>query len=114
MDFRCSYNYSEEERITGVAWYKGAKKGENWIRLKLADFPSLHNRSEYLGDSQHDCSLAIHDLRESDTGYYYFHFHTNAYGRRSKTSVYLSVTGKMTVNSVSPFLLFLTSIFFFS
>lgn len=113
VNFRCSYNYSEEETVTGMAWYKGAEKGANWIRLKLADFPSLHSRSEYLGDMQHDCSLAIHDLQENDMGYYYFHFDTNAYGRRSKMSVHLSVTGKITVNSVSPFLRFLTSIFFF-
>lgn len=113
VNFRCSYNYGEEETTTGVAWHKGTTKGANWIRLKLANFPSLHNRSEYLGDMQHDCSLAIHDLQEIDTGYYYFHFDTNAYGRRSKKPLYLSVTGKITVNSVSPFLRFLTSIFLF-
>lgn len=106
VDFRCSYNYSEDETITGVAWYRGVQKDLRWIRLKLADFPSLHNRSEYLGDMQHNCSLAIHDLQENDTGHYYFHFDTDAYGRRTKTSVYLSVTGKITVPSVSPFLLF--------
>lgn len=112
VNFRCSYNYSEEETITGVTWYKGVQKGANWSRLRLADFPSLHSRSEYLGDMQHNCSLAIHNLQENDTGHYYFRFDTNAYGRRSKTSVYLSVTGKITMNSVSPFLHFLTSIFF--
>ncbi|TWW79559.1 hypothetical protein D4764_10G0005890 [Takifugu flavidus] len=41
---------------------------------------------------QHKCGLAIHDLQENDTGHYYFHFDTDAYGRRSKTSVYLAVT----------------------
>lgn len=104
VDFRCSYNYSEDETITGVAWYKGGLKGVHWTRFKLTHVPSLHNRSEYLGDMQHNCSLAIHDLQENDSGHYYFHFDTDAYGRRSKTSVYLSVTGKMTVHSVSPFL----------
>lgn len=106
VDFRCSYNYSKDETITGVAWYKGGKKDVHWMRFKLADLPSLHSRSEYLGDMQHNCSLAIYDLQENDTGHYYFHFTTDRYGRRSKTSVYLSVTGKITVHSVSPCLLF--------
>lgn len=51
---------------------------------------------------QHNCCLALRDLQENDTGHYYFHFDTDAYGRRSKTSVYLSVTGKITADSVSP------------
>lgn len=104
--FRCSYNYSEDETVSGVAWYKGGLKGVHWVRFKLADLPSLHNRSEYLGDMEHNCGLAIHDLQENDTGHYYFHFDTDAYGRRSKTSVSLSVTGTINVQSVSPFLLF--------
>lgn len=102
VEFRCSYNYSESETVSDVAWYKGGEKSGHWIRVKLADLPSVHNRSVYLGDMQHNCSLAIHDLQENDTGHYYFHFDTDAYGRRSKTSVYLSVTGKTTTDSVSP------------
>lgn len=102
VEFRCSYNYSESEFVRDVAWYKGGEKSGRWIRVKLADLPSVHNRSVYLGDMQHKCSLAIHDLQENDTGHYYFHFDTDAYGRRSKTSVYLSVTGKITTDSVSP------------
>lgn len=109
--FRCSYNYGEDETITGVAWYRGGLNGLHWIRLKLADFPSLHKRSKYLGDMQHNCSLAIHDLQANDSGYYYFHFDSDAYGRRSKTSVYLSVAGKVTELSELAFLAFLSSIF---
>ncbi|XP_029694801.1 hemicentin-1-like isoform X2 [Takifugu rubripes] len=92
VEFRCSYNYSESEMVSDVAWSKGEKKSGRWIRVKLADLPSVHNRSVYLGDMQHKCGLAIHDLQENDTGHYYFHFDTDAYGRRSKTSVYLAVT----------------------
>uniref|UniRef100_H3BXV7 Ig-like domain-containing protein n=1 Tax=Tetraodon nigroviridis TaxID=99883 RepID=H3BXV7_TETNG len=90
--FRCFYNCSEDETVTDVAWYKGGQKDAQWIHFKLADVPLLHNRSEYLGDMRHDCSLAIHDVQQNDSGHYYFHFDTDAFGRRSKTSVYLSVT----------------------
>lgn len=96
VEFKCSYNYSENENVYAMAWHKGVEKNGNWSRVKLTDLPSFHNRTEYLGDMQHSCNLVIHDLQENDTGYYYFHFDTNLYGRRSKTSVYLSVAGKIT------------------
>ncbi len=98
--FRCSYNYSDGETVRNALWHKGQLKDGTWKRVKLADFPSYQNRLEYLGDHQHNCSLAIHDLQENDTGYYYFWFDTQMYGRHSKDSVYLSVTGKMIVHSV--------------
>lgn len=113
MYFRCFYNCSEDETVTDVAWYKGGQKDAQWIHFKLADVPLLHNRSEYLGDMRHDCSLAIHDVQQNDSGHYYFHFDTDAFGRRSKTSVYLSVTGKMTTYSAPSFMLFQPGIFFF-
>lgn len=93
VEFRCSYSYTDGETVLKAAWYKGELKDGRWIRVDLSDLPSYHNRSEYLGGLQHDCSLAIHDLQDNDTGHYYFRFDTETYGWRSRTSVHLSVTG---------------------
>uniref|UniRef100_A0A3Q3IQM8 Ig-like domain-containing protein n=1 Tax=Monopterus albus TaxID=43700 RepID=A0A3Q3IQM8_MONAL len=92
VEFSCSYNYSNGEIVSKTAWSKGQMKSGIWIRVALSDLPLYQNRSEYLGDQQHDCSLAIHDLQVEDTGHYYFWFDTNMYGRRSKTSLHLYVT----------------------
>ncbi|XP_059195417.1 B-cell receptor CD22-like [Centropristis striata] len=88
----CSYNYTDGETVENTAWYKGELKDGIWKRIALSDLSSYVNRSEYIGDLQHDCSLAIHDLRDNDTGHYYFRFDTEKYGRRSKTSVFLTIT----------------------
>nr|XP_043889269.1 B-cell receptor CD22-like isoform X2 [Solea senegalensis] len=92
VEFRCSYSYREGETVRKTTWYRGKLNGTIWTRVALSDFPSYESRSEYLGDWQHNCSLAIHDLQVNDTGYYYFRFDTDTYGFRSKKSVYLSVT----------------------
>lgn len=93
VNFRCTYNYSDGETVRKTTWHKGQLKGDTWTRVALSDLALYHNRTEHLGDLQHNCSLAIHDMQDNDTGYYYFRFDTNKYGRRSKESVYLSVTG---------------------
>lgn len=94
VEFRCSFEYQSGETVRKTVWYKGGLKNGTWTRVKLSDIPSYHNRSEYLGDQQHDCSLAIHDLQDDDSGYYYFRFDTETVGWHSKQSVSLSVTGK--------------------
>ncbi|KAK2844242.1 hypothetical protein Q5P01_010901 [Channa striata] len=90
--FRCTYNYTDGETATKTTWYKGAMKDGIWTRVRLSEFPSYDNRSEYLGDLQYNCSLALHELEANDTGYYYFRLDTDKYGWRSKKSVHLSVT----------------------
>lgn len=92
VTFRCIYNYTDGETVRKTGWYKGHLKNDIWKRVELSDLPSYHHRYEYLGDEQHNCSLAVHDLQVNDTGYYYFHFGTDTIGRRSKTSVYLTVS----------------------
>ncbi|TWW79560.1 hypothetical protein D4764_10G0005900 [Takifugu flavidus] len=77
VEFRCSYNYSESEMVSDVAWYKGEKK--------VAAGSVLNSQTSL------QSTTALYIL-ENDTGHYYFHFDTDAYGRRSKTSVYLAVT----------------------
>ncbi|XP_074539280.1 B-cell receptor CD22-like [Halichoeres trimaculatus] len=92
VEFRCSYSYKDGQTVRGTSWNKGESRNGTWVRVKLSDFPAYENRSEYVGDKQHDCSLVLHDLQLDDTGYYYFRFDTTKFGYRSKTSVYLSVT----------------------
>ncbi|XP_034409096.1 B-cell receptor CD22 [Cyclopterus lumpus] len=99
--FGCSYDYTAEETVQRTAWYKGELRNGLWTRVALSDLPSYRNRSEYLGDLRHDCGLAIHDLQVNDTGHYYFRFDTETYGRRSKGSVYLTVTVSLTELSAS-------------
>ncbi|XP_026228197.1 hemicentin-1-like isoform X2 [Anabas testudineus] len=92
VTFRCTYNYTAEETVLNHTWHKGLLKGDIWTRVELSELSSYHSRTEYLGDLHHNCSLAIHDVQDTDAGHYYFKFDTNKYGRRSKGSVYLSVT----------------------
>lgn len=77
-----------------TAWSKGEFINGAWARVEFSHLPAIDNRSQYLGDLQHDCSLSIRDLQENDTGYYYFRFDTDKLGWRSRKSVYLTVTGK--------------------
>uniref|UniRef100_UPI003AAF1405 B-cell receptor CD22-like isoform X1 n=1 Tax=Centroberyx gerrardi TaxID=166262 RepID=UPI003AAF1405 len=91
VEFRCSYEYPDGEVVNKTSWSKGATKDGRWTRTELSSLPSYQSRVEYLGDQQHNCSLAIYDLQDNDTGYYYFRFDTHDYGWRSKGSVYLSL-----------------------
>ncbi|XP_074510888.1 B-cell receptor CD22 isoform X1 [Sebastes fasciatus] len=102
VELSCSYNYTDGETVIKTAWYKGELKDGTWRRVELSDLPSYQNRSEYFGDQLHDCGLAIHDLQDSDSGHYYFRFDTETYGRRSKESVYLTVTDAELRASVYP------------
>ncbi|KAM9723066.1 B-cell receptor CD22 [Menidia menidia] len=92
VQFKCFYNYSDEETVRKTSWYKGEMKDGTMQRVSLSLIPSYQNRWIYRGDDQHNCSLELHDLQDSDTGYYFFRFDTNKYGWRSKGSLYLSVT----------------------
>ncbi|XP_029306763.1 B-cell receptor CD22 [Cottoperca gobio] len=92
VELRCSYNYTDGETVENTVWHKGELKNGTWRRVQLSDLPSYENRSEYFGDRQHNCGLAIHNLQDNDTGHYYFRFDTKTIGWRSKKSVYLTVT----------------------
>lgn len=96
VTFRCVYNYTAGETVRTTGWYKGRLENGVWKRVELSvDLLSYRHRYEYLGDQQHNCSLKVHDLQVNDTGYYYFHFGTDTIGMRSKTSVHLTVSGKV-------------------
>lgn len=90
---RCLYDYPDGHTVRTVTWSKGVSTNGQWTRVELSFLPALENRSDYLGDLQHDCRLALSELEESDSGYYYFRFDTDRLGWRSRSSVYLTVTG---------------------
>lgn len=90
---RCSYDYPDGQTVHRVTWSKGVLTNGTWARVELSLLPALQNRSDYLGDLQHDCRLALSELEESDSGYYYFRFDTDTYGWRSRSSIFLTVTG---------------------
>ncbi|XP_030605075.1 B-cell receptor CD22-like [Archocentrus centrarchus] len=92
VTLRCLYNYTVGKTVRKTAWFKGHLEKGLWKRVELSGLPSYRNRTEYLGDRQHNCSLAIHDLREDDTGHYYFRFDTDTLGIRSRGSVFLTVS----------------------
>ncbi|XP_008430269.1 B-cell receptor CD22-like isoform X3 [Poecilia reticulata] len=64
-EFRCSYNYPDEESVRQTAWDKGMIQNGVLERVRLSGLPSYYGRYEY----------------------------QDKFGRRSKKSVYLSVTG---------------------
>ncbi|KAM4633096.1 B-cell receptor CD22-like [Polymixia lowei] len=93
VKFRCSYDYPDGETVTNTTWSKGGLNDGKWIRTDVSKLSLYQNRVEYLGDRHHNCNLAIYDLRDNDTGHFYFRFDTHTYGWRSRGSLYLSVTG---------------------
>ncbi|XP_054897780.1 B-cell receptor CD22 [Poeciliopsis prolifica] len=93
VEFRCSYRYPDKESVRETAWHRGMIQNGVLKRVRLSDLPSYDGRFEYRGDHAHNCSLVLRDLQENDTGHYFFWFDTDMFGRRSKTSVSLSVTG---------------------
>ncbi|KAJ8362493.1 hypothetical protein AAFF_G00371990, partial [Aldrovandia affinis] len=60
--------------------------------IDLAETPDYEGRVEYRGNKEHDCTLRVRDLRESDSKTYFFRFITDKdsyYGQGGST---LSVT----------------------
>lgn len=90
---QCSYDYPDGQTVRKATWSKGVHTDGQWTRVELSLLPTYQNQSEYIGDLQHDCRLALSELEESDSGYYYFRFDTDTYGWRSRKSIYLIVTG---------------------
>lgn len=93
VQFSCSYDYPAGETVHKTEWFKGENKVGGWKRIALSSLSSFKDRVKYTGDQEHNCSLEIIDLQDSDFGYYYFRFDTRTYGWRSRGSVYLSLTG---------------------
>lgn len=89
----CSYDYPDGQTVHRVRWSKGVLTNGQWSRVELSLLPALQNRSYFAGDLQHDCQLVLNELEKSDSGYYYFRFDTDTYGWRSRSSVFLTVTG---------------------
>lgn len=90
---QCSFDYPDGQTVHKATWSKGVQTDHEWTRVELSHLPAYQTRSEYLGDLQHDCRLALSVLAEYDSGYYYFRFDTDTLGWRSRKSIFLTVTG---------------------
>ncbi|KAJ8358144.1 hypothetical protein AAFF_G00030100, partial [Aldrovandia affinis] len=60
--------------------------------VDLAETPEYKGRVEYRGNKEHDCTLRVRDLRESDSKTYVFRFITDTNSYYSKGGFTLSVT----------------------
>ncbi|CAB1334070.1 unnamed protein product [Coregonus sp. 'balchen'] len=96
--FGCTYDYPSDQTITNTFWYFWSQ-GKNNDLLMSKEYTE---RSIYLGNKEHNCTLRINNLVSSDATKYCFRFETintnkkpNAWS--SKTSVTLTLTAKNTV-----------------
>ncbi|KAJ8362467.1 hypothetical protein AAFF_G00373830 [Aldrovandia affinis] len=85
VDMPCTYSYPNDNTVESTFWFV-----EKYV--DLAETPEYKGRVEYRGNKEHDCTLRVRDLRESDSKTYFFRFITDTdsyYGIGGST---LSVT----------------------
>ncbi|XP_034150366.1 uncharacterized protein LOC117594921 [Esox lucius] len=85
VDLSCSYTNPWGYTVTGTEWYYW----KHGIWTKILD--NSAGRVSYRGNMYNDCTLRITDLREEDSGSYYFRF-TTGYSWTSGSQIVLSVT----------------------
>ncbi|XP_066511507.1 Schwann cell myelin protein-like [Hoplias malabaricus] len=89
----CNYTYPSDLVIKKTMWTK------EWPTDKeppdLLDVQLYRNRTEYLGDKQHNCTLRLSNVTQMDQSKYYFRFITDQTGGKYQGAdgVHLSVTG---------------------
>ncbi|XP_066511496.1 sialoadhesin-like [Hoplias malabaricus] len=89
----CTYTYPSDLVIKKTMWTK------EWPTDKeppdLLDVQVYRNRTEYLGDKQHNCTLRLSNVTKMDQSKYYFRFITDQTGGKwtGENGVDLSVTG---------------------
>ncbi|KAJ8358129.1 hypothetical protein AAFF_G00031400 [Aldrovandia affinis] len=85
VDMPCTYSYPNDNTVETTFWFVEKT-------VDLAETPEYKGRVEYRGNKEHDCTLRVRGLRESDSKTYFFRFITNRdqyYGQGGST---LSVT----------------------
>ncbi|XP_037399182.1 uncharacterized protein LOC108413703 [Pygocentrus nattereri] len=88
----CTYTYPSGLTVQRAFWMnKLVASGE---APNLSDDPEYRGRVQYLGDKQHNCTLRLSDVRETDKRKYYFRFLTDRHGGswQGEDGVDLSVT----------------------
>ncbi|KAL7852239.1 hypothetical protein SRHO_G00180240 [Serrasalmus rhombeus] len=92
VTMRCTYTYPRGCVVLRAFWTK--QWGQASEPPDLTDDPEFRGRLQYLGDKQHDCTLRLRDVRETDQSKYYFRFTTDQPGGKYQgaSGVDLSVT----------------------
>uniref|UniRef100_A0AAR2LN71 Ig-like domain-containing protein n=1 Tax=Pygocentrus nattereri TaxID=42514 RepID=A0AAR2LN71_PYGNA len=78
VTMRCTYTYPSDPVVLRTFWTKQWGQGSEPPDL-LEDL-EYRGRVQYLGDKQHDCTLRLRDVRETDQSKYYFRFLTDEPG----------------------------------
>ncbi|KAJ8366398.1 hypothetical protein AAFF_G00355990 [Aldrovandia affinis] len=81
----CTYSYPNDNTVKTTFWFVGET-------VDLAETPEYKGRVEYRGNKEHDCTLRVRDLRESDSKTYFFRFITDTDSYSGKGGSTLSVT----------------------
>ncbi|XP_037399187.1 B-cell receptor CD22-like [Pygocentrus nattereri] len=92
VTIRCTYTYPRGRVVLRAFWTKQWGRGSE--PPDLLDDPEYRGRVQYLGDKQHNCTLRLRNVRETDQSKYYFRFLTNQTGGKYQGAggVDLSVT----------------------
>ncbi|KAL7852241.1 hypothetical protein SRHO_G00180260 [Serrasalmus rhombeus] len=92
VTMRCIYRYPSGRVVLRAFWTKQSGRGSELP--DLSDDPEYRGRVQYLGDEQHNCTLRLRNVRETDQRRYYFKFLTDRPGGKyqGRGGVYLLVT----------------------
>ncbi|KAL7852240.1 hypothetical protein SRHO_G00180250 [Serrasalmus rhombeus] len=78
VTMRCIYRYHSGPVVLKAFWTK--QWGQGSEPPDLSDDPEYRGRVQYLVDKQHNCTLRLSDVRETDQSKYYFTFITDQPG----------------------------------
>ncbi|KAL6461882.1 hypothetical protein MHYP_G00300270 [Metynnis hypsauchen] len=74
VDFPCTYTYPSENTFINAFWhYKMSKQEQMDLRME----EQFAGRVDFIEDKEGNCTLRMRDLRERDSGDYYFRIITN-------------------------------------
>ncbi|XP_062399422.1 B-cell receptor CD22-like isoform X2 [Sardina pilchardus] len=91
VDIPCTYGFPTDHTVNTTLWYREDKKRKVLIDLRLEE--DYKGRVEHLSTEEHNCTLRIRDVRETDSGLYRFRYLTNKPGGAfSGVPVTISVT----------------------
>ncbi|XP_076145935.1 HEPACAM family member 2-like [Alosa pseudoharengus] len=74
VDIPCIYGFPTDQTVTKSFWYREDKKRKVLIDLRLEE--DYKSRVEHLSTEEHNCTLRIRDVRETDSGQYRFRYVT--------------------------------------
>ncbi|XP_048103196.1 B-cell receptor CD22-like isoform X2 [Alosa alosa] len=93
VDIPCTYTYPTKDRVKKAFWFTKWEEGKDPEDLFQSE--DYRDRAEYRGNKEHDCTLRIKNLRDTDHGLKYrFRFITDdPVGKYAGKEVTLHMTG---------------------